>query len=43
MIKQADIVIDAYRPGVLENLSLGYKDLKKLNKKIILARITGYG
>ena len=37
------MLIDANRPGVLESLGLGYADLSKLNPRIILARVSGYG
>jgi crotonobetainyl-CoA:carnitine CoA-transferase CaiB-like acyl-CoA transferase len=43
LVKKADVVIDAYRPGVLENLGLGFEVLKNLNKGIILARVSGFG
>jgi alpha-methylacyl-CoA racemase len=48
MISQADIVIDPFRPGVLERLGLGPEDIKqgkggvKGNESIIFARITGF-
>lgn len=43
LIRNADIVIDPFRPGVLEKLKLGPKELKELNKRVILLRVSGYG
>lgn len=43
MICSADIVIDPYRPGVLERLKLGPTDLYKINSRVILLRVSGYG
>ena len=40
---EADIVIENYRPGVLEKWQLGYEDLKKLNPATIMVRLSGYG
>ena len=42
LIKHADVLIDPYRPGVLEKLSLGPQELLKINPRLIIARITGY-
>jgi len=40
---EADIIIENYRPGVLEKWNLGYEDLKKLNPATIMVRLSGYG
>ena len=39
----ADIIIENYRPGVLEKWNLGYEALKKLNPATIMVRLSGYG
>jgi crotonobetainyl-CoA:carnitine CoA-transferase CaiB-like acyl-CoA transferase len=39
----ADIIIENYRPGVLEKWQLGYEDLKKINPATIMVRLSGYG
>ena len=39
----ADIIIENYRPGMLEKWGLGYEDLKKLNPATIMVRLSGYG
>ena len=43
LIKQADVMIQNFRPGVIERLGLGYDVVKELNDKIIYASVTGYG
>lgn len=43
LIMEYDIVIEQFRPGVMERLGLGYEDLKKINPKIIYCSLTGYG
>lgn len=40
---EADIIIENYRPGVLEKWSLGYADLKERNPATIMVRLSGYG
>ncbi|KAG5965130.1 hypothetical protein E4U56_001913 [Claviceps arundinis] len=42
LIAGADILIDPFRPGVLEKLSLGPQDLLPLNPRLIYARLTGF-
>lgn len=43
LVKQADIVVENYRPGTMEKLGLGYEELKKVNEKIIYAAVSGFG
>lgn len=43
LVKDADVVIENFRPGTLEKWGIGYEDLKKINPSIILTRISGYG
>lgn len=40
---EADIIIENYRPGVLEKWNLGYETLKQLNPATIMVRLSGYG
>ncbi|XP_076626447.1 alpha-methylacyl-CoA racemase [Colletes latitarsis] len=40
---QSDVLIDPYRAGVMERINLGPDDLMKTNKRLIYARLTGYG
>ncbi|MDP6908342.1 MAG: CoA transferase [Flavobacteriales bacterium] len=43
LVENADVVIEQFRPGVLEAFGLGFDELKKHNENIILVSITGYG
>jgi crotonobetainyl-CoA:carnitine CoA-transferase CaiB-like acyl-CoA transferase/putative sterol carrier protein len=43
LVREADIVMEQFRPGVMAKMGLGYEDLKKINPKIIYVSITGYG
>ncbi|MCF8277160.1 MAG: CoA transferase [Flavobacteriales bacterium] len=43
LVETADVVIEQFRPGVMDAFGLGYATLKKRNPKIILVAITGYG
>lgn len=40
---EADVIIENYRPGVLEKWGLGYEDLRAINPAIIMVRLSGYG
>lgn len=39
----ADVLIEGYRPGVMERLGLGPDDMLSLNQRLIYARMTGWG
>ncbi|MCM3715520.1 CoA transferase [Alkalihalobacillus oceani] len=43
LIKKADIMIENFRPGVMERLGLDYQSVKAYHEKIIYGEITGYG
>ncbi len=43
LVKKADIIVENYRPGVMERLGLGYEELKKINERIIYGSVTGFG
>jgi len=43
LVRDADIVIEAMRPGSLARRGLGYEDLKQVNPKIVFCSISGYG
>lgn len=43
LIKTADVLVENNRPGVMEKLGFGYDEVKKLNKGIIYASISGFG
>ncbi|HEU5368780.1 MAG TPA: CaiB/BaiF CoA-transferase family protein, partial [Ktedonobacterales bacterium] len=40
---QADVVLESFRPGVLERLGVGYPQLREINPGIIYCAISGYG
>ena len=41
LIKKADVIIQNFRPGVIERLGFGYEDVKKVNPGIIYASASG--
>jgi formyl-CoA transferase len=43
LVKTADVVVENYRPDVKHRLGIDYESLKKVNKRIILASISGFG
>lgn len=43
LCRDADVVIDPYRPGVMERLGLDPQELRADNPRLIVARMTGYG
>lgn len=43
LVKDADVVIEASKPGALAKYGLGYEDLKKVNPKIVFITVSGYG
>ena len=43
LIAKADVVIQNFRPGVIERLGLDYASAKAINRGIVYASITGYG
>jgi crotonobetainyl-CoA:carnitine CoA-transferase CaiB-like acyl-CoA transferase len=43
LVKVADVVIDNFRPGVLERLKIDYGTLSKLNPRLIQCSVTGFG
>ena len=40
---RSDVVIENFRPGRLEQWGLGFEDLKRVNPRVILARVSGFG
>ncbi|MEO7077861.1 CaiB/BaiF CoA-transferase family protein [Rhodococcus sp. BP22] len=43
IIADADIVVENFRPGTLERWGLGFEEMRKINPRLIMARVTGYG
>lgn len=43
LIRDADVLAENYRPGVMDRLGLGYEVLKQINPRLVYASISGYG
>ena len=43
IIAKADILVENFRPGVMERLGLGYEEMKKLNPRLVYCSSSGYG
>jgi len=43
LVAEADVLLENFRPGTLERWNLSYDDLSKINPKLILVRVTGFG
>ncbi|WP_067701386.1 CaiB/BaiF CoA transferase family protein [Nocardia jejuensis] len=43
LVADADVVIENFRPGTLERWGLGYEELRAINPRLVLARVTGFG
>ncbi len=43
LVRQADVVLESFRPGVMERLGLGYEQLKEIHPGLIYCAISGYG
>lgn len=43
LVERADVLVEGFRPGVMERLGLNYEVLRKRNPRLIYAAITGYG
>jgi len=43
LIMEYDIILEQFRPGVMEKLGLGYETLREINPRLIYCSLTGYG
>jgi formyl-CoA transferase len=43
LVKTADVVVENFRPGVMDRLGVGYKSLSEINPKIVYCAISGFG
>ena len=43
LIEKADVIVEQFRPGVMERLGLGYEAARAINPRIVYCSISGYG
>ena len=43
LVRQYDVMLEGFRPGVMDKLGLGYESLREINPRLIYCAITGYG
>src|SRR3954469_5206085 len=43
LLTHADVMIQNFRPGVMEKIGLGYESVRALNPRLIYGEVTGYG
>jgi crotonobetainyl-CoA:carnitine CoA-transferase CaiB-like acyl-CoA transferase len=43
LVQSYDIVLEGFRPGVMDRLGIGYQELEKRNSRVILCSLSGYG
>ena len=43
LVRKSDVVIEAFTPGVMDRLGLGWDELRKLNPKLVMCSISGFG
>ena len=43
LIQQADVLIQSYRPGVMDRFGLDYPEVAKMNSRLVYGSVSGYG
>ncbi len=43
LVEKSDIVVENFRPGTMERWNLGYEDLSRINPRLVMVRVSGYG
>jgi crotonobetainyl-CoA:carnitine CoA-transferase CaiB-like acyl-CoA transferase len=43
LLERADVLVEQFRPGVMDRLGLGYEALRERNRRLVYCSVTGYG
>jgi len=43
LVKRSDVIVEAFTPGVMARLGLGWNDCRRLNPKLVMCSISGFG
>lgn len=43
LVASSDVIVENYRPGALEKYGLGWEDVEKINPRLVMLRISGFG
>lgn len=43
LVKDADVLVENFRPGAMERLGFAYEELRKINPRLVMASISGFG
>lgn len=43
LVREADVLIENYRPGTFERWGLGYEELARINPRLVMVRVSGFG
>ena len=43
LVKQADVILESYKPGYLDSLGIGYEVLSSINPKLVMTSLTPFG
>ena len=43
LVESAEVVLESFRPGVMDKLGCGYEELRRINPRLVYAALTGYG
>ena len=43
LVEKSDVLVENFRPGVMDKMGLGYTDLRSVNEKLVYAAISGFG